>query len=162
MFSTLVSARARARLAFLVSGGLAAAAFAQPLSLAEAVRLAEQRALTPAAAESNARASRELAVAAAQRPDPVLRAALDNLPVDGPDRFSVARDFMTMRSIGVMQTFTREDKRRARAARFEREADAALAERAVRAASCDVMPPSRGSSAARRSSAWLCRVRRSS
>jgi outer membrane protein TolC len=36
---------------------------------------------------------------------------------------------MTMRSLGVAQEFTREDKRRARAARFEREADAAQAER---------------------------------
>ena len=36
---------------------------------------------------------------------------------------------MTMRSIGVMQQFTRGDKREARAARFDREAEAAQAGR---------------------------------
>lgn len=62
-------------------------------------------------------------------PDPVLKASLTNMPVDGPDRFSLTRDFMTMRSIGLMQEFTRSDKRVARAARFAREADVAVAAR---------------------------------
>ncbi|MCW5637005.1 MAG: TolC family protein [Rubrivivax sp.] len=105
-----------------------------PLALHAAVRAAIARAASPAAADAAARAAREMAVAAGQRPDPVLRLALDNLPVDGPERFSTTRDFMTMRSIGVMQMFTRSDKRRARAERFEREADAAHAERQVRVA----------------------------
>src|SRR5213594_2741353 len=47
-------------------------------------------------------AAREMAVAAAQLPDPMLKFGIDNLPINGPDRFSVARDFMTMRRIGVM------------------------------------------------------------
>jgi cobalt-zinc-cadmium efflux system outer membrane protein len=135
MTSISAPALARASLVLLVACASAAGTHAQPLGLPEAVRLAEQRALSTTAAESVARSAREMAVAAAQRPDPVLRFSLDNLPVDGPDRFSITRDFMTMRSVGVMQTFTREDKRKARAARFEREADAALADRALRAAS---------------------------
>ncbi len=105
-----------------------------PLSLYEAVTIAADRAAAPLAADAQARAAREMAVAAAQRPDPVLRLALENLPVSGADRFSIDRDFMTMRSFGLMQTFTRADKRHARAQRFEREADAAQAERAVRVA----------------------------
>jgi outer membrane protein TolC len=105
-----------------------------PLSVRDAVRVAVQRAASPAAADATARAAREMAVAAAQRPDPVLRLSLDNLPVDGPDRFSTTRDFMTMRSVAWMQMFTREDKRRSRAERFEREAEAAKAERRVRVA----------------------------
>jgi outer membrane protein TolC len=112
----------------------ARALHAQPLTLHAAVRAAQERSLSLAAADSAARAAREMAVAAAQRPDPVLRAGVDNLPIEGADRFSVTRDFMTMRSIGVMQMFPREDKRRARAARFEREADAMLAEKAMRTA----------------------------
>jgi cobalt-zinc-cadmium efflux system outer membrane protein len=104
------------------------------LSVHDAVRAAVVRAKSPAAADASAQAARELAVAAAQRPDPVLSLSLDNLPVEGPDRFSTTSDFMTMRSIGVMQTFTRADKRSARAQRFEREAEAALAERSVRVA----------------------------
>lgn len=105
-----------------------------PLSVRDAVQAAVERAASPAAADATARAAREMAVAAAQRPDPVLRLSLDNLPVDGPDRFSITRDFMTMRSVALMQTFTLEDKRRSRAERFEREAEAARAERQVRVA----------------------------
>lgn len=104
------------------------------LSLHDAVRTATGRALAPSAATAVAQAARERAVAAAQRPDPVLRLSLDNVPVEGADRFSTTRDFMTQRSISVMQTFTRADKRSARAERFEREAQAALAERSVRIA----------------------------
>lgn len=104
------------------------------VSLPGAVAAATVRALSPTAAAAAAAAARERAVAAAQRPDPVLRLSLDNLPVDGADRFSTTRDFMTMRSIGVMQTFTRADKRSARAERFEREAEVAQAERQLRTA----------------------------
>ena len=55
---------------------------------------------------------------------------VNNMPINGPDSFGLTRDFMTMRSIGVMQQFTRGDKREARAARFDREAEAAQAGRA--------------------------------
>lgn len=72
-----------------------------------------------------------MAVAAGQLPDPTLKLGLNNIPVNGPDQFSLTRDFMTMRSISVMQEFTRSAKRRARAARFEAEAAAADAQRAV-------------------------------
>ena len=58
-----------------------------------------------------------------------MTAGINNLPINGPDSFSLTRDFMTMRSIGVMQQFTRGDKREARAARFDREAEAAQAGR---------------------------------
>ncbi|WP_244959375.1 TolC family protein [Cupriavidus gilardii] len=60
-----------------------------------------------------------------------IKLGLNNVPVTGPDQFSLTRDFMTMRSISVMQEFTRSDKRRAKAARFEAEATAAEAQRAV-------------------------------
>jgi len=102
---------------------------AAPLTLDDALRLAQERSRQLPAQEAAAAASRELAVAAGQRPDPTLKVGLNNLPVDGPDRFSVSRDFMTMRSIGVMQEFPREGKRKARTARFEREAEAADAGR---------------------------------
>ena len=72
-----------------------------------------------------------MAIAAGQLPDPTLKAGINNLPIDGPDRFSLTRDFMTMRSIGVMQEFTRDEKRKARSARFDREAEVAEAGRAM-------------------------------
>lgn len=105
-------------------GPAVAAPVAPPLSLAEAVRLAE--------AGSPAIEAREAAVASAEHaiapagalPDPQLVAGLDNLPVTTGEAFSLTRDFMTMRRIGVMQDFPRRDKRRARSARAQ-----ALAER---------------------------------
>ncbi|MFZ2651931.1 MAG: TolC family protein [Burkholderiaceae bacterium] len=101
------------------------------LSLEQALRLAQDRSLQLPAQDSAASAAREMAQAAGQLPDPVLKGALTNLPINGADRFSLTRDFMTMRSVGVMQEFTREGKRAARTARFAREADAAKAGRAV-------------------------------
>jgi outer membrane protein TolC len=72
-----------------------------------------------------------MAIAAGQLPDPVATLGINNLPVNGPDAWSVTRDFMTMRSVGVMQEFTRAEKREARTERYEREADKARAERSV-------------------------------
>lgn len=103
----------------------------QALTLDSALRLAEERSRQIVAQDAAAGAARAMAVAAGQLPDPVLKAGISNLPVNGSDRFSLTRDFMTMRSIGVMQEFTRSDKRQARAARFDREAEVAEAGRAV-------------------------------
>jgi outer membrane protein TolC len=102
-----------------------------PLTLAEAQRLAVERSRMLAGQDSAVAASREMAVAAGQLPDPILKLGIDNLPVDTSDRFSLTRDFMTMRQIGVMQEITRSDKRQARTDRFEREAEKTLAEREV-------------------------------
>lgn len=102
---------------------------AQTLSLEEAQRSAVERSRQIAAQDLAASASRELAVAAGQLPDPVLKLGVDNLPVEGPDRFSFNRDFMTMRRIGVMQELTRGEKRELRAQRFEREAEKSIAEK---------------------------------
>jgi outer membrane protein TolC len=102
-----------------------------PLTLDAALRLAQDRSRQLPAQESAAAAARQMALAAGQLPDPVLKAGVNNLPIDGADRFSLTRDFMTMRSIGVMQEFTRDEKRKARSARFDREAEAAEAGRAA-------------------------------
>nr|WP_315239946.1 TolC family protein [uncultured Albidiferax sp.] len=103
----------------------------QALSLDQALQLAQDRSRHLVAQDAVARSSRDMAVAAGQLPDPVLKAGVNNLPVNGEDRFSITRDFMTMRSVGVMQEFTRSDKLKARSARFNREAGAAESSRAV-------------------------------
>jgi outer membrane protein TolC len=110
---------------------------AQPLTLQEAQRRAVERSRQLAAQDSAVRSSREMAVAAGQLPDPVLKMGIDNLPVNGPDQFSATRDFMTMRRIGVMQELTRGGKRDLRAQRFEREAEKGMAEKAMAAASIE-------------------------
>ena len=102
---------------------------AAPLTLDDALRLAQERSRLLPAQQASAAAAREMAIAAGQRPDPTLKAGINNLPINGPDRFSLSRDFMTMRSVGVMQEFTREGKLRTRTARFEREAEVAEAGR---------------------------------
>jgi outer membrane protein TolC len=104
-------------------------AAAQPLSLQEAQRRALERSRQVAAQDSAVLASREMAVAAGQLPDPTLKLGIDNLPVTGSDRFSLTNDFMTMRRIGVMQELTRGEKRELRGQRFEREAEKSLAEK---------------------------------
>jgi outer membrane protein TolC len=100
-----------------------------PLTLAEAQRRAVERSRQTSAQDAAFRASREMALAAGQLPDPVFKLGIDNLPIDGPDQFSVARDFMTMRRIGIMQEFTRSEKRQLRTQRFERQAEKSLAEK---------------------------------
>jgi outer membrane protein TolC len=60
-----------------------------------------------------------------------LKAGINNLPIDGTDAYSLTNDFMTMRSVGLSRELTRHDKRDARAARYEREADVAVAARTV-------------------------------
>lgn len=118
----------------------AAAASASPLPLDAAVAIATGHSRQVDAMAAQTRAARERSVAAGQRPDPVLKLGLNNLPIDGPDRFSVTRDFMTMRSAGLMQELTRADKRIARSARAERDVALAEAERqqAVAAVQRDV------------------------
>ena len=107
----------------------ASAAHGQLLSLADAQRRAVERSRQLTAQDAAVLASREMAVSAGQLPDPVLKLGIDNLPVTGEDRYSLTRDFMTMRRIGVMQELTRGAKRDARAQRFEREAEKSLAEK---------------------------------
>src|SRR5258706_3247829 len=101
----------------------------RPVALAEAQRRAVERSLQVVAQDAAISASRHMAVAAGQLPDPMLRAGIDNLPITGSDRFSLGNDFMTMRRIGVMQELTRGEKRRLRTERYELEAEKSLAER---------------------------------
>lgn len=102
-----------------------------PLTLGAAQQLALARSRLLSAQDLAVTASREMAVAAGQLPDPVLKAGIDNLPIDGPDRGSLTRDFMTMRRIGLMQELTRADKRQLRAQHYARAADKSLAEKAM-------------------------------
>lgn len=109
--------------------GFAFAASPAPLTLEAAQQRAIAHSRQLAGKDHAASASRDMAHAAGQLPDPVLKLGIENLPAEGPDRFSLTRDSMTMQRFGVMQELTRSDKRRLRAERFEREADKAIAEK---------------------------------
>ena len=93
-----------------------------PLTLAEAQRLALQRSPQLASQSAMAEASREMAVAAGELPDPQVFAGMENLSLSGADAWTL-RDGMTMARIGVMQEFPREAKRRLRSERALREAE---------------------------------------
>ena len=100
-----------------------------PLTIAQAQRLALDIAPLVAGQSAAVRAAREMAIAAGRRPDPELKLGVDNLPINGPDRFTLGNDFMTMRRIGLTQEFTRADKLARRSERYEREAEKSEAER---------------------------------
>jgi outer membrane protein TolC len=103
----------------------------ESLTLAQAQRLAVAHSRQPVAQDMATIASRDMAVAAGQLPDPSLKFGLDNLPVNGADRFSTTSDFMTMRRVGIEQEWTRADKRRLRAERYEQEADKSQVQKTV-------------------------------
>lgn len=131
----IISPRAAARLLQAVLLGLSAqllhAEQAPPISLEEALRLAQANAPALSAASLGAQAAQASAVSAGQLPDPVLRAGVDNLPINGADRFSLDRDFMTMRRIGLMQEYVSTEKRQLQRKRNELEAASADLTRAA-------------------------------
>ncbi len=107
----------------------AAPAIAAPLSFEAALQLAERNA--PSLAMENARleAARQAAIPAGELPDPKLMLGIDNLPISGTDRFSLTRDFMTMRRIGVSQEVPNSAKRQARVDVAQSSIAVAVAER---------------------------------
>ena len=116
---------------------LSAMATASPLSLDQARQIALERSRQLVAQDHAVAASRDMASAAAQLPDPLLKVGVDNFPVSGPDRFRLTAESMTMRRAGIMQELTRSDKRQLRAARFEREAEKTMAEKAFASANIE-------------------------
>jgi outer membrane protein TolC len=105
--------------AALVLGSTLAYGQAKGLTLEEALALSTQRSASNQAAASSIQASREMVAKAGQLPDPMFRAGIENLPINGPDRFSLSRDFMTMRRVGIEQQWVTADKRNARTERAQ-------------------------------------------
>jgi len=101
-----------------------------PLTLAETQRIATLRSERIEAGDLGVSASKDLAKAAAERPDPIAKIGLENVPVNGAEAFSLQQDFMTMRSVGIMQEITRPSKLRARAAESEQAVRLAEAKKA--------------------------------
>lgn len=115
---------AAALLSLCLAGSVTAQVIPPSLTLDAALDAAQARSGTLQAQDAATRAAHEMAVSASRLPDPVLRLTLNNLPIEGPERYSLTSERMTMRSAEIMQTFTGENKRLARSQRFEREAQA--------------------------------------
>ncbi|MBY4696554.1 TolC family protein [Burkholderia latens] len=107
--------RAHALFATLLVVGVVHAQQA-PFTLDAALQSATDHSASMQAAQASVRASSEVAVKAGQLPDPMLKAGIDNLPVNGGQRFTIGQDFMTMRRIGIEQEWVSGDKRRLRSA----------------------------------------------
>lgn len=118
-------------IALSLSGASASQAFAQetrtpsaaPFTLEAALQSALTRSASMQAAQASVRSSSEAAVKAGQLPDPTLKAGVDNLPINGDQRFTVGQDFMTMRRIGIEQEWVSSEKRQLRTALGNRMVD---------------------------------------
>src|SRR5687767_811631 len=84
---------------------VANASFAEALTLDSAVKLAIERAPQLQADAAAVEAAQSAAIAAGRLPDPELMIGATNVPIQGEDAWSLDRDFMTMREIGVEQSF---------------------------------------------------------
>lgn len=97
----------------------AATADTRPLSLTDAVRIAEAESPAVKARRAAAESAEDAVTPAGALPDPLLVVGIDNLPVTTSDAFNLTNDFMTMRKIGVMQDIPRREKRELRTARAQ-------------------------------------------
>jgi len=100
----------------LVLAGLSGPACAASLSFDDALALAVRETPVIRAESAQIDAARQAAIPAGELPDPKLALGIENLPIEGPDRYSLTRDFMTMQRIGLMQEFPNAAKRDARVA----------------------------------------------
>jgi outer membrane protein TolC len=83
-----------------------------PLSLDDAVNTAINGAPQLQSQRAAIEGAQALVISAGRLPDPGLVVGVDNLPSNGIDAWSFGRDFMTMRKIGLMQSFPNGQKRR--------------------------------------------------
>jgi len=116
------------RIALASSLAFATHAADGPLTLDATIDRALRDAPQVAASQASLEGSQASLVSAGRLPDPELIVGVDNLPINGADQFSLTRDFMTMRKVGLMQSVPAGAKRRYRAELASREADVAQAE----------------------------------
>ena len=117
----------------LFATALAALLHAEPLTLGDALRLAESQAPEVKAREAGVGAAESAAIAADRLPDPKLDLAIKDFPATGPDAGRFNRDDFTLQVIGISQDFINPAKRRARAQRAGADIKVAEAEQAVAA-----------------------------
>jgi cobalt-zinc-cadmium efflux system outer membrane protein len=113
--------------------GTASFASAASLDFDTALRIAARSSPDIAVQTANVEAAKAASIAAGRLPDPKLAVGVENLPVTGADQWSLTRDFMTMRKVGLMQDVPNGAKRAAQRAVAEAVIARAEAERRVSA-----------------------------
>ena len=86
---------------------------AESLSLESALDLAARTAPDVQMQDASVDEATVASTAAGRLPDPQLAFGIENVPIEGADQWSLTRDFMTMRKIGVLQDIPNRAKRRA-------------------------------------------------
>jgi outer membrane protein TolC len=101
------------------------------LSFETALQIATRSSPDIAQSAASVAAARSAAVSAGRLPDPKLEVGIENVPVTGPEQWSLTQDFMTMRKVGVMQDIPNGAKRDAQTAAATAAVARAEAERRV-------------------------------
>ncbi|NPT43090.1 TolC family protein [Paraburkholderia sp. 1N] len=117
IIGTPASRRAWARscavlFAFGLLAGHAAHAQDAGLTLDAALQIATNRSSSIQAAQASVRGSADVVVKAGQLPNPTLNLSVQDLPVNGPNAFTIGQDNFTMGGIGIQQEWVSPEKRR--------------------------------------------------
>lgn len=125
---------AYSRLGPLLAGAVLASLASMPslaLTLEQALLLAGREAPNLMARAAELEAARQAAVPAGELPDPKLLLGLQNLPIEGQERWRLDAEPMTMRMLGVMQEVPNRAKRSARVELARAGIDSAAAQEQV-------------------------------
>ena len=130
-FAVMTAASTAGALLLGMAQAQAQAQASEPLSLNDALRLAEATSPALRAKTSARTALLDEAAVARTRPDPVLSLGFVNLPVTTRNALTFNTDDMTMKTIGIAQELTRNSKRTARSEALRAEADVTSAEQGL-------------------------------
>ena len=111
--------------------GMARLVGAEPLTFDGALQIATRSSPDIAQQTANVEAEAARSLAAGRLPDPKLAFGVEDLPVTGPNQWSLTRDDFTMRTIGLMQDFPNGAKRAAQTAAASAAVATAEAQRRV-------------------------------
>ncbi|MFC0572484.1 TolC family protein [Paraburkholderia solisilvae] len=103
--------------------GRAAWAQRSGMTLDEALQVAQSRSSSIQASQAAVRGDSAVVVKAAQLPNPTLKLSVEDLPINGPQAFTIGQDDFTMRGIGIEQEWVSPSKRRLRTALAHRTVD---------------------------------------
>jgi outer membrane protein TolC len=103
--------------------GRAAWAQRTGMTLDEALQVAQSRSSSIQASQAAVRGDSAVVVKAAQLPNPTLKLSVEDLPINGPQAFTIGQDDFTMRGIGIEQEWVSPAKRRLRTTLAHRTVD---------------------------------------
>ncbi|MDB5980774.1 MAG: transporter [Pseudomonas sp.] len=112
----------------VIALGMTPALRAEPLSFERAQTLAERTAPENLARLAQVESAQSSIGPSDALPDPKVSLGIENLPIEGHERYSVNDDFMTMRKVGISQDVPNSDKRQARKSLAEASVTRAQAE----------------------------------